>query len=126
MQEMSPLQVDTGHDSLWTYVACPTLVVDQTGVIRALSASAQELLPTAARGGALEGVVDWLSPTHLRLVASSPVPDSRESFHAAGTVGGRKFEAHHAMLPSGEVAWSLVEDTGHVVREAQHALTREQ
>src|ERR1700761_161612 len=125
MQEMSPLQVDTGHDSLWTYVACPTLVVDQIGVIRALSASAQELLPTAAPGGALDDVVDWLSPTHLRLVASSPVADSRESFHAAGSVGGRKFEAHHAMLPSGEVAWSLVEDTGHVLREAQHALTRE-
>ena len=29
------------------------------------------------------------------------------------------------MLPSGEVAWSLVEDTGQVLREAPSALTRE-
>ena len=52
-------------------------------------------------------------------------PGQRESFSARGPVAGRKFDAHHAMLPSGEVAWSLVEDTGQVLREAQHALTRE-
>lgn len=125
MQEATPVQVDSGHESLWTYVACPTLVVDPTGVIRALSASAQTLLPAATLGSHLDATVDWLAPVHLRLVAESPVPDDRESFNASGAVGGRKFEAHHATLPSGEVAWSLVEDTGHVLREAQHALTRE-
>jgi serine phosphatase RsbU (regulator of sigma subunit) len=125
MQEAFPAQVEVGHQSLWTYVACPTIVADATGVIRALSASAEALLPGAALGVPLETVVDWLAPAHGRLVAPSPVPDSRASFTASGPVGGRKFEAHHATLPSGEVAWSLVEDTGHVLREAQHALTRE-
>ena len=43
----------------------------------------------------------------------------------SGPVGGRRFDAHHAMLPGGEVAWSLVEDTGQVLRDAQQALTRE-
>jgi serine phosphatase RsbU (regulator of sigma subunit) len=125
MHEAFPAQVETRHDSLWTYVACPTVVVDQTGIIRALSASAEALIPAASVGGPLQTSVDWLSSVHQRLVATSPVPDSRESFNASGPVGGRKFEAHHATLPSGEVAWSLVEDTGHVLREAQHALTRE-
>jgi hypothetical protein len=101
------------------------LVVDETGVIRALSASAQNLLPAAAPGSQLEAAVDWLLPVHLQLVAPSSAPDSRKSFNAAGAVGRRKFEAHHATLPSGEVAWSLVEDTGHVLREAQYALTNE-
>ncbi len=118
-------EVENGHESLWTYVSCPTLVVDQTGVISALSASAHELLPAATLGTRLETALDWLSPVHMRLVAPSTMPDSRESFNAGGTVGDRKFKAHHATLPSGEVAWSLVEDTGQVLREAQHALTRE-
>jgi serine phosphatase RsbU (regulator of sigma subunit) len=125
MQEATPVPAETGHESLWTYVACPTLVVDPTGVIRALSASAQLLIPNAALGTQLESSIDWLSPVHQRLVTPTAVPDSRESFTTGGAVSGRKFEAHHAMLPSGEVAWSLVEDTGHVLREAQHALTRE-
>ena len=125
MQDAAPVRVETDHQSLWTYVACPTLVVDQTGAIRALSASAQSLLPEAGLGTQLETAVGWLSPIHLRLVEPASVPDSRDSFTAAGPVAGRKFDAHHAMLPSGEVAWSLVEDTGQVLREAQHALTRE-
>lgn len=125
MHKANPAPAAPGHESLWTYVACPTLVVDQAGAISALSASAQTLLPTAALGGQLVDTVDWLSPVHLRLVASSEAQDSRDLFSASGPVGSRKFEAHHATLPSGEVAWSLVEDTGHVLREAQHALTRE-
>ncbi len=125
MQDAAPAPVETDHQSLWTYVACPTLVVDQTGAIRALSASAQSLLPDAELGTQLETAVGWLSAVHLRLVEPAAVPDSQESLSAAGPVAGRKFDAHHAMLPSGEVAWSLVEDTGQVLREAQHALTRE-
>src|ERR1700744_3295399 len=125
MHHGAPVEVETDHQSLWTYVACPTLVVDQTGAIRALSASAQLLLPEAVPGNQLEAAVGWLSPVHLKLVEPASVPDSRESLSAAGPVAGRKFDAHHARLPSGEVAWSLVEDTGQVLREAQHALTRE-
>jgi hypothetical protein len=125
MHHGAPVEVEADHQSLWTYVACPTLVVDQTGTIRALSASAQSLLPEAELGTQLEAAVGWLSPVHLRLIEPASVPDSRETFSAAGAVAGRKFDAHHAMLPSGEVAWSLVEDTGQVLREAQHAVTRE-
>jgi len=115
MQDAAPVPVETDHQSLWTYVTCPTLVVDQTGAIRALSASAQSLLPEAGLGTQLETAVGWLSPVHLRLVEPASVQDSRESFSAAGPVAGRKFDAHHAMLPGGEVAWSLVEDTGQVL-----------
>jgi len=57
MQNRSSVQVETDHESLWTYVACPTLVVDQGGVITALSASAQSLLPEAATGGRLDAAV---------------------------------------------------------------------
>src|SRR5690349_17032744 len=125
MRDGAAADVETGHESLWTHVASPTLLVDPTGAIRALSASAQELLPTAEPGSQLESTIDWLSPVHSQLVARSSAPGRRESFNAGGPVGDRKFEAHHATLPSGEVAWSLVEDAGHVLREAQHALTRE-
>ena len=125
MQDAAPVRVETDHQSLWTYVTCPTLVVDQTGTIRALSASAQSLLPEAGLGTQLETAVGWLSPVHIRIVEPASIPDSRESLSATGPVAGRKFDAHHARLPSGEVAWSLVEDTGQVLREAQHALTRE-
>ncbi len=125
MQDRSSVRVETDHESLWTYVACPTLVVDQTGVVQALSASAQSLIPEAAPGIRLDVAVGWLSPVHIRLVEHSATHDNRESFNASGPVGGRRFDAHHAMLPGGEVAWSLVEDTGQVLRDAQQALTRE-
>src|ERR1700756_161892 len=98
MQDAAPVPVETDQQSLWTYVACPTLVVDQTGTIRALSASAKSLLPEAGLGTQLEAAVGWLSPVHVRLVEPASVPDGRESFSAAGPVAGRKFDAHHARL----------------------------
>jgi serine phosphatase RsbU (regulator of sigma subunit) len=125
MQDRSSVQVETNHESLWTYVACPTLVVDQGGVITALSASAQSLLPEAATGSPLDAAVGWLSPAHLDLVQPPAVHPSQQPTITSGQVGGRRFDAHHAMLPGGEVAWSLVEDTGQVLRDAQQALTRE-
>ncbi|BBX47658.1 PP2C family protein-serine/threonine phosphatase [Mycobacterium cookii] len=125
MQDGSSVRVETDHESLWTYVACPTLVVDRAGSIQALSASAQSLIPEAEPGVRLDVAVGWLSPVHDRLVQTTAIHDNRESFNASGPVGGRRFDAHHAMLPGGEVAWSLVEDTGQVLRDAQQALTRE-
>ena len=124
MQDRSAVRVETDHE-LWTYVACPTLVVDQAGVVQALSASAQSLIPEAAPGIRLDVAVGWLSPVHLRLVEPSTTHKDRESFNASGPVGGRRFDAHHAVLPGGDVAWSLVEDAGQVLRDAQQALTRE-
>src|ERR1700690_2988514 len=109
MRNRSSAQVETDHESLWTYVACPTLVVDQGGIITALSASAQSLLPGAATGSPLDAAVGWLSPAHLGLVQPAAILDHRESATTSGPVGGRRFEAHHALLPGGEVAWSLVE-----------------
>jgi hypothetical protein len=88
MRDGAPVQVETSPESLWTYVASPTLVVDQTGVIRALSASVQDLLPAAAPGGQLEAAVDWLSPVHLQLVAPSSVPDSKKSFQPPAPSAG--------------------------------------
>src|ERR1700744_6012692 len=125
MQDAAPVEVETDHQSLWTYATCPTLVVDQPGTIRALSASAQSLLPEVGLGTRLETAVGWLAPVHLGPVEPASIPGGRESLRATGPVAGRKFDAHHARLPSGDVAWSLVEDTGQVLREAQYALTRE-
>jgi serine phosphatase RsbU (regulator of sigma subunit) len=118
--------VETDLESLWTYVPCPTLVVDQTGVIRASSESAQSVLPGAISGSRLEEAAAWLSRAHQRLVKLFSGPHDRQLPFVSGSVGGRKFDAYPATLPGGEVAWSLVEDSGQVLREAQHALAREQ
>jgi serine phosphatase RsbU (regulator of sigma subunit) len=126
MQKRSPVGVETDLESLWTYVPCPTLVVDQAGVVRASSASAQSLLPAAIPGSRVEDTAGWLSQAHDVLVQPSSAPDGEGLSFVSGCVGGRKFDAHPAMLPGGEVAWSLVEDSGQVLREAQHALAREQ
>ena len=126
MQKGSAVGVEADLESLWTYVPCPTLVVDRAGVVRAVSASAQSLLPAAISGGRLEEAAGWLSRAHHRLVQPSSAPDGRGLSFVSGSVGGRKFDAHPAMLPGGEVAWSLVEDSGQVLREAQHAVAREQ
>jgi serine phosphatase RsbU (regulator of sigma subunit) len=126
MHKRSPVGVETDLESLWTYVPCPTLVVDLAGVVRAVSGSAQSLLPAAVPGCRVEETAAWLSQAHHRLVQPSSAPDGRGLSFVSGSVGGRKFDAHPAMLPGGEVAWSLVEDSGQVLREAQHAVAREQ
>jgi serine phosphatase RsbU (regulator of sigma subunit) len=120
------LGVETDLESLWTYVPCPTLIVDQTGVVRAVSASAQSLVPAAIPGSRLEESAAWLSRAHHRLAQPATTASGRASSSVSGSVAGRKFDAHPAMLPGGQVAWSLVEDSGQVLRDAQYALTREQ
>lgn len=125
MRHRSPVGVETDLQSLWTHVPCPTLVVDYVGVVCAVSASAQSLLPAAVPGSRLEEAAGWLSRAHRRLIQTPSASDGPGLPFASGSVGGRKFDAHPATLPRGEVAWSLVEDSGQVLREAQHALTRE-
>jgi serine phosphatase RsbU (regulator of sigma subunit) len=120
------LGVETDLESLWTYVPCPTLVVDQAGVVRAVSASAQSLLPAAISGSRLEEAAGWLSRAHHRLVKLLSGSSGRELPFVSGSVGGRKFDAYPVTLPGREVAWSLVADSGQVLRDAQHALAREQ
>lgn len=126
MQKRSRAGVEADLESLWTYVACPTLIVDQAGVVRASTASAQSLLPAAVPGSRLEDSAAWLSRAHQRVVQPFSIPDGRELPFVSGSVGGRKFDGYPAALPGGEVAWSLVEDSGQVLREAQHAVAREQ
>ncbi len=125
MRDGAPVEVGTSHESLWTYVGCPTLVVDQS---RSHPRAERLGAGSASRGGARQS-----ARSRRRLAVTGPPAARRAVIGArqrgllqrAGAVGRRKFEAHHATLPSGEVAWSLVEDTGHVLREAQYALTNE-
>jgi serine phosphatase RsbU (regulator of sigma subunit) len=126
MQNRSPVGVETDLESLWTYVPCPTLIVDRAGVVRASSASAQSLLPAVSPGSRLEEAAAWLSRAHQCLVQPLSTPDGGKLPFVSGSVSGRKFDAYPATLPGGEVAWSLVEDSGQVLREAQHAVAREQ
>jgi serine phosphatase RsbU (regulator of sigma subunit) len=126
MHEGVPAGVEVDLETLWNSLPSPTLVVDQAGVVRALSSLAQSVLPGAALGGRLEEAVPaWLSRAHYRLVQQPASRADGETPAVAGSVGARKFDAHAAVLPGGEVAWSLVEDTGQLLREAQLALARE-
>ncbi|MGZ4582896.1 MAG: PP2C family protein-serine/threonine phosphatase [Mycobacterium sp.] len=126
MQDGAATGVEIELDALWASVPCPTLVVDRAGVVRTLSASAQSALPGAAVGGRLEETAAWLSSAHDRLISAPPDPGDSDRSVVPGTVAGRKFDAHAAVLPGGEIVWSLVEDTGQLLRDAQRALAKEQ
>ena len=43
MHHGAPVEVEADHQSLWTYVACPTLVVDQTGCNAVLDSGTFEI-----------------------------------------------------------------------------------
>ncbi|OCB37940.1 serine/threonine protein phosphatase [Mycobacterium malmoense] len=131
MHEGAHVGVESDLDALWAAVPCPTLVIDREGIVQALSGSAESLLPGAVPGGRIDESVGWLSSAHHHLVEFPPGAAGRDASLVSGSVvsgrvGSRKFDAHAAVLPSGEVAWSLVEDTGQLLREAQEALAREQ
>ncbi|QNI09003.1 serine/threonine-protein phosphatase [Mycobacterium kubicae] len=126
MHDGAPAGVEIDLAGLWTNVPCPTVVVDRAGVVRALSDSAPSALPGVQLGSPLEEAAAWLSSAHRDLVTTSAGSLTGENSVASGTVGGRKFDAHPAVLAGGEVAWSLVENTGQLLREAQRALAREQ
>src|SRR5271166_6875155 len=89
MQMRSPVGFEADLESLWTYVPCPTLIVDRAGVVRVSTASAQSLLPAAVSGSRLEEAAAWLSRAHQRLVQPFSIPDGRELPFVSGTVGGR-------------------------------------
>lgn len=129
MHDGAHLGVEIDLDALWAAVPCPTLVIDRWGAVRALSTSAQSLLPGTEPGERIGEAIDWLSDAHRRLIEApedSVGGAGKDVYVVSGSVGGRKFDAYAAALPSGEVAWSLVEDTGQLLREAQEALAREQ
>jgi hypothetical protein len=120
------MTVEAGPDAIWTYVACPVVVVDQAGVVRTLNPSAQSLLPGAAAGSRLKDLVPpWLLRAHHSFTQTPSASDGAQTPVLSGTLAGREFEARPALLPGGEVAWSLVEGTARLLREAQQALARE-
>lgn len=121
MREDAPVVVDDRVGAAWTTVPHPVLVVDRSGVIRASSTSARSMLPDAAPGTTLrESVPPWLAGAHDRCVA----PDA-EFATASGAVADHDVDARPTALPSGDVAWWLIEDTDVLLRDAQDALIRE-
>ncbi|BBX61917.1 hypothetical protein MSAS_10910 [Mycobacterium saskatchewanense] len=126
MHDGAPIGVEPELDALWASVPCPTLVVDRAGIVRTVSASAEAVLPNTSPGARLQDTADWLWQAHDRLAGAPPGTADTEAVVVSGSLAGRKFDAHAAVLPSGEVVWSLVEDTGQLLRDAQRALAREQ
>lgn len=117
------MSVEASLDAPFASAPWPVLVVDRSGVVRTLSASARAVLPSAAPGSSLrDAVPTWLSRAHHALVGeSSTVPAAV----ASGSLAEREFDAHPAAMPGGDVAWWLVEDTGRLLSEAEQALALE-
>lgn len=104
-----------GLDDPWTDVPHPVLVVDAAGTVRALSASAQLVLPRAAVGHALTDCAPaWLARAHR----ADPSPVS-------GVVDGREYRAQPTVLAMQDVAWWLMENTTPAVLEMREELMRE-
>ncbi|MGE2836219.1 PP2C family protein-serine/threonine phosphatase [Mycobacterium sp. SMC-4] len=115
MRDNAPSGTGAGLDDPWTDVTHPVLVVDSTGVVRAVSAAAQLVFPDAAPGRTLADCVpDWLMRAH----GEEPMPTS-------GVVDGVGYHAQPTTLPMDDVAWWLVADTAPDVLEMRAELTRE-
>ncbi|MFI9012309.1 PP2C family protein-serine/threonine phosphatase [Actinosynnema sp. NPDC053489] len=114
--ETSPAVRGTGSaaDAGWLSAPVPAVLVDVTGVVRAVNGAAGPVLPGARPGVALADCADWLDRAHRRPDAGS----------AHGPLGERSFEAHPARHDDGSVTWWLVDDTD--VRLAREALRVEQ
>lgn len=120
MSKKAPSAVETGLDAAWSSLPWPVLVVDRAGVVRALSESARSVLPGAVPGSPVDSVVPaWLVTAHEAVI------DDGDTSAVAGTLATRRFEAQPAVLPGGQVAWCLVEDTGRVLQETQESLAEE-
>ncbi|OBK72884.1 PP2C family protein-serine/threonine phosphatase [Mycobacterium sp. 1274761.0] len=126
MREQVAVGVETDLDAPWTSLPWPVLVIDAAGTVRARSESAQSVLPAATTGTRIEDAVPpWLSQAHQQftqsLAASTPAPAPTVS----GAVNGREFDAKPAVLPGGNVAWYLVEDSVRLLAEAEQSLAKE-
>jgi serine phosphatase RsbU (regulator of sigma subunit) len=121
----SPIGVATGLDAVWPSVPHPVIVVTSDGVVSAVSTAAHSILPSASPGSDLDiAAPPWLAHAHRRLLQRLGTPDA-EATTASGTLDGRRFDARPTVL-DGEIAWWLLEESGHELRDAQQALTREQ
>ncbi|WP_442932154.1 hypothetical protein [Mycobacterium sp. 050134] len=103
MHDGAPVGVETELDALWASVPCPTVVVDRAGIVRTVSASAESVLPDTTPGARLEDAAAWLSRAHDRLAGATPDPADTVAVVVSGSLAGRKFDPHAAVLPSGEV-----------------------
>lgn len=116
MRDNAPSGTGVTLEDLWADVPHPVLVVDTSGVIRALSAAARLVLPGAATGGVLADCAPaWLADAHG--------PGARP---VSGIVDGQEYAAQPTALTGGDVAWWLVQDTPPAVLEMRETLAREQ
>jgi hypothetical protein len=105
----------------WTPVPHPVLVVDPTGRVLTVSAATLDVVPDAATGTHLHSVAPWLAEAHDSLLTSPSSPRQV----VAGALGDSALEAHPTPLPSGDVAWWLLERSEPALHEAQRALALE-
>lgn len=97
--------VGVAPDTAWTSVPHPVVVVDDAGLVTASSHSARSLLPGAVPGSAAPS---WLAGTD-----------------AAADVDGRALTGRPTVLPGGDMAWWLFDQTDLTLHDAQRALARE-
>ncbi|KDN19599.1 PP2C family protein-serine/threonine phosphatase [Amycolatopsis rifamycinica] len=97
----------------WAAAPVPAVVIDRSGVVRALNDAAHLLFPAAEAGRPAAGAVAaWLAAAH----------DGEPAEVVRGEAGERAFAAHP--VPHGEaVTWWLVDETD--ARSAREALARE-
>lgn len=108
----------------WAVNPHPVLVVDRSGVVRALSGPARALLKTVAVGGNLErDAPSWLWHAHQHFFGTEPTTEPAQVF---GRVRERLLAASPVCLPTGDIAWWLIDEPDHLLRESQQALAREQ
>ena len=125
MREQAPVALDAARDAAWARIPHPVLVVDRAGVVRAVSALAQPLLPDVLRGTLLrETGPSWLSRAHHDVVQAEP-EDAEDAGVVVGAVDQRAFTARPTVLPGHKIAWWLIEDTDRILQDAREALARE-
>jgi serine phosphatase RsbU (regulator of sigma subunit) len=123
VHDETPVSVATSSDASWMSLPWPVLVIDRAGVLTAVSDSAQSMLPAAAPGLSVDDVAPlWLSRAHQAL--ERPIEAAQMPI-ASGLLDGLDFEAHPALLPSGDVAWCLVGEIVSVLRQTQQSLAKE-
>lgn len=118
LEDASISHVDEAHDSVWTSVPHPVLVVDAAGTVKARSETARALLPHAVPGISLQASVPWLGHAHLAHIAG-------DCNQVTGEVDGRAIEARPTDMPDGDVAWWLVDESDRSLEDAHRALARE-
>ncbi len=118
----SPRPID---EAAWRSVPHPVLVVDRSGVVRALSATTRSVLADAEVGIALADFApSWLVKAHDRAL-HPPQADGVELPTVTGELNGRAFEARPTTLLGGEVSWWLIAEADGSLRDAHEALARE-